>query len=132
MPRAMKVCSVAGCPELVPIGTGRCHTHERAADQARGTATERGYGRQHQRRFRPAVLRRDPHCVCRELAHGHAAPCLAASTVADHYPRSRRELVALGLDPNAEQYGRGICKGCHDRSTAASPTQRGGWHAYAQ
>jgi len=65
-----------------------------------------------------AVLDRDPICVlCR----------LAASTVADHYPRSRRELIAAGDDPNDPACGRGLCKRCHDRSTARE--QPGGWHS---
>lgn len=55
------------------------------------------------------MLERDPICVV----------CLVrVSTVADHYPRSKRELEQLGLDSNDPQYGRGLCKRCHDRSTA--------------
>jgi len=64
------------------------------------------------------VLDRDPICVlCR----------LAASTVADHWPTSRRDLEAAGLDPNDPARGRGLCKPCHDRETARN--QPGGWNA---
>jgi len=42
---AKRVCSQPGCPTLVDAGTrsGRCPTHERQADRARGTRQERGY-----------------------------------------------------------------------------------------
>lgn len=125
MPRAMRVCSRSGCPELTT--GGRCATCQTAADQQRGTAAQRGYGAAHRRRFRAGVLRRDPLCVCDDQAHGHEPQCLIPSTVADHHPRDRRELVRLGLDPDDSQYGRGLCKGCHDRHTATE--QPGGWHA---
>ena len=88
MPRALKVCSTHGCPNLVPQGSSRCPDCDRRADRARGT---RGYQTAGHRRFRRTILRRDPVCVvC------HAAP----STVADHWPISRRDLEAQGLDPN--------------------------------
>ncbi|AHH98316.1 hypothetical protein KALB_4954 [Kutzneria albida DSM 43870] len=38
--------------------------------------------------------------------------------VADHYPKSRRELVAAGADPNDPQHGRGLCVACHNAQTA--------------
>jgi 5-methylcytosine-specific restriction enzyme A len=50
-------------------------------------------------------LERDPICVI----------CgIAPATVADHYPLSRKELVARGMDPNDPAHGRGLCKPCHD------------------
>lgn len=41
----MRVCAEPGCPDLIPAGTrdGRCATHRRAKDKARGTRQERGY-----------------------------------------------------------------------------------------
>lgn len=122
MPRAMKVCPVPGCPNLT--ASGRCEDHKKAADKARGTSTERGYKtRGHLRRFRPGVLERDPLCVlCLEEGK---PPRL--STVADHFPLSRRELIELGLDPDDPQHGRGLCKRHHDRETARH--QPGGWNA---
>lgn len=125
MPRALKVCPTPGCPNLVEAG--RCPTCTEQADQQRGTATQRGYGQAHRTRFRPGVLRRDPLCVCTELAHGHGQPCGAISTIADHWPRSKRELQALGLDDNDPRHGRALCTTCHDRETATN--QPGGWHA---
>ena len=124
MPRAAKVCSQPGCPEIVEHG--RCATHSREADQRRGTRHERGYGREHERRFRRGVLLRDPLCVCTD-DHGHGPQCLAPSTVADHWPRDKRELMRLGLDDNDPQYGRGLCATCHNHHT--SQAQPGGWHA---
>lgn len=115
MPRAKRPCPTPGCPELTD--GGRCTTCRAAADKARGTATQRGYTGPGHARFRRLVLTRDPLCVlC-----GHVA------TVADHWPTSRRDLVAAGLDPNDPNCGRGLCKSCHDRSTARE--QPGGWHA---
>lgn len=114
MSRASRICSKPGCPTLTT--DGRCTEHQRAADRARGTARERGYNTREHRTFRTAVLDRDPICtLCR----------LAASTVADHFPTSRRDLLTLGLDPNDPDRGRGLCKRCHDRQTAVH--QPGGW-----
>lgn len=42
----MKVCAVAGCPELTT--TTYCDTCGKAKDRARGTTTQRGYGAAHQ------------------------------------------------------------------------------------
>lgn len=125
MPKALTVCSKPNCPTLTD--GGRCPAHRRATDQARGSRLERGYGRAHETRFRPGVLRRDPRCVCDDKAHDHDVPCGAPSTVADHHPRSRRELVARGLDADDPKFGRGVCKRCHDKSTAVN--QPGGWNA---
>ena len=111
----MRVCSVHGCPEISEAT--RCPRHRRVADSERGTATQRGYNSAGHRRFRDAVLDRDPICVgCSR----------AQSTVADHYPRSRRELEESGLDPNDPEYGRGLCAPCHNAATAVN--QPGGWN----
>ena len=104
-----------GCPVLIDTA-GRCPAHSKAADKARGTAAQRGYGREHRTRFREGVLAREPICVL----------CLSASsTVADHYPLDKRELIAAGMDDHDPANGRGLCAPCHNRHTAA--TQPGGW-----
>lgn len=104
-----------GCPRFTD--SGRCTVCRRDADRDRGTAAERGYNSAGHRRFRAAVLDRDPICVVCDLA---------ASTVADHWPMSRRELLIAGRDPDDPRYGRGVCKRCHDRSTSVN--QPGGWN----
>lgn len=105
-----KVCNGKGCPVLVDQGVRLCPSCARATEQSRGSAKARGYGRRHRRRFREGVLARDPICVL----------CMRRpSTEADHYPRSRRELVADGLDADDPQHGRGLCKPCHSAETAA-------------
>jgi 5-methylcytosine-specific restriction protein A len=124
MPRALKTCSTPSCPELV--ASGRCAGCNKQADAQRGSRHQRGYGRQHEQRFRRQVLLREPLCVCSDETHGHGPLCLAQSTDADHWPLSRRELVAAGLDPNDPERGRGLCSTCHKRSTARE--QPGGWH----
>lgn len=110
----MKVCNRPGCPTLFDGPGGRCPTHRR---QARASRTDnRVYGTAGHARFRTAVLHRDPICVlCGK----------ALSTIADHYPTSRRDLVTQGLNPNDPQYGRGLCRPCHNRETAQH--QPGGW-----
>lgn len=124
MARALKACPVPGCANLT--SGGRCTDHQRQADQARGTATARGYTSRGHARFRRIVLARDPLCVlC--LAEGRQPPAVA--TAADHWPLSRRELIAGGHNPDDPKQGRGLCKPHHDRETARH--QPGGWHAGA-
>src|SRR4051812_17614523 len=101
--KALVVCPTPGCPELTDGGP--CASHKRAAEQRRGTAAERGYSGRAWQRARRAVLMRDPICkVCGK----------AFSTVADHHPHSRRELVAMGVrNPDAPERMRGLCAPCH-------------------
>lgn len=120
MPRAAKVCSTTGCPEIVARDSKRtrCDDCERKAEQGRGSARARGYDRRHETTFRAQVLARDPICVlCRR----------AQATEADHHPLSRRELVRQHLNPNDPKHGRGLCHDCHSGETADH--QPGGWHA---
>lgn len=126
MPKALRVCSQAGCPELTD--SGRCTAHRKAADRERGTPAQRGYGTAHRRRFRPGVLLRDPICVCEDQAHGHGVQCWQQSTVADHWPLDRKELVRRGMDANDPAHGRGLCAGCHGKHTAEA--QPGGFRLH--
>ena len=108
------MCNVPGCPALTRAG--RCQDHQRQAERARGSSRQRGYTGAHIT-FRATVLERDPVCVlCGEQP----------STVADHYPLSRRELVLRRLDPNDPNHGRGLCASCHGTETARH--QPGGWN----
>jgi len=106
---AWRVCSRPGCGTLHE-GTGRCPACRAQADRER-RPDGNPYKTAGHRSFREAVLARDPICVL----------CLRArATVADHFPIERRDLVAMGLDPNDPARGRGLCKACHDRHTATS------------
>lgn len=119
MPRALKVCSTAGCWELVP--SGRCAGCDARADKARGTAADRGYDAAWRRRRRAYLIR---HPLCAVLLPG----CTRLATVPDHWPLDRRELVRLGVpDPDADHRLRPACAHCHGVATAAA--QPGGWHA---
>lgn len=117
MARAGRVCSTPGCPEFAPNG-GRGPECRAEAEAARGTSRQRGYGADHERLFRRPVLERDPVCVlCRAAPSKHA----------DHWPLSRKDLVAEGLNPNDPKRGRGLCTPCHSKETAQH--QPGGWNA---
>jgi 5-methylcytosine-specific restriction protein A len=95
-------------------GTSRCFLHASRAKRDRGTFRQRGYGKAHDKRFRPGVLARDPVCVvCRQ----------APATVADHWPLDRVVLVRRGMDPDDPANGRGLCQSCHNSHTAKT---RGG------
>jgi len=113
----MRVCGHSGCPTIYPSDEGsRCAKHRTAARRSRtGNAV---YSSKGHRVFRDKVLRRDPICVL----------CNATqSTVADHYPLTRIELVDKGMNPNDPDHGRGLCAPCHNKHTAA--TSPGGWNA---
>jgi 5-methylcytosine-specific restriction protein A len=127
MPRALKVCSTPSCPALVE--SGRCDECNTTADRARGTSRERGYNSTRWRTRRKATLMRDPLCTCHDRSHGHGVDCLAPSSVADHYPTSRKDLIAQGVvDPDALDRLRGICRSCHSKATATTSGQEGGWN----
>lgn len=120
-----RVCPVPGCPTLT--AGGRCDAHRRQSDRDRRPHGNPYNNRAH-RAFREQVLTRDPVCTQHLHPDSDGLECFQFATVADHYPRSRAELVAAGLDPNDPQYGRGLCKRHHDRLTAVH--QPGGWHAH--
>lgn len=113
MPNRLKPpCSRPDCDQTKP-----CPIHGRDV-RPRGNASQRGYGARHRERFRRGVLDAQPVCVrCKG----------AQATEADHWPRSREQLVSAGCDPDDPQYGRGLCKPCHSTETARH--QPGGWHA---
>ena len=122
---AWRVCSRPGCPNLHD-GTGRCPTCTAAADKAR-RPDGNPYASKGHKEFRRTVLARNPRCVCMGDCGDHTGLCAARSTVADHHPLERVDLVAAGLDPDDPTRGRGVCKPCHDRKTAR--TKPAGWNA---
>ena len=109
----MRICNIPGCPN--PTEQSRCLKHRQQARAAR--TDNKVYSTSGHQAFRAAVLKRDPICV---TCH------MAVSTVADHHPRTRRELVTLGLNPNDPTHGRGLCATCHNKHTAR--TSPGGWN----
>jgi len=119
MARALKVCSTSGCPELT--SEGRCPACRTKAEQARGSASARGYGYRWSTVIQPRYLRAHPICrLCQGIAQ-----------VADHWPTSRRDLLGQGVrDPDAWHRLRPLCQDCHRRHTAAE--QPGGWNRRTQ
>jgi 5-methylcytosine-specific restriction protein A len=100
MPVLKRLCP--GCRRtLIASPATRCADCAKAADRARGSRQQRGYGPEHQR-WRAAVLARDPWCVAC-LARG----VYTESTVADHIVALRR---GGGFDL---ENGQGLCSRCH-------------------
>lgn len=122
MARAWSVCP--RCPEPVPKA-GMCARCRAASDKDRRPEGN-PYSTAAHLAFREDVLAKHPRCVCPGDCDEHTGWCGKVSTVADHHPHERRDLVAMGLDPNDKDYGRGLCKWCHDRHTAR--TSPGGWN----
>ncbi|CAM5626977.1 holin [Streptomyces microflavus] len=113
--RAPKRCTTGGCPGTPTPGSAKCA--QCARPRPRRSAAAQGYGREHEQRFRAGVLERDTTCVL----------CLKAPAVhADHWPLSKRELVARSLDEHDPRRGRGLCHSCHSSETARH--QPGGWN----
>ena len=110
--RAQPPCSRPGCGQLKP-----CPTHSGDSERRRGTAAQRGYGARHRDHFRAKVLEREPTCRL----------CGDPATDADHWPFSRKQLIAKGADPDNPEHGRGLCGPCHKAETAKN--QPGGWNS---
>lgn len=116
---SLKVCTTPRCPTLST--GGKCPTCKTSAEQARGSAAQRGYGAAWQR-TRSTYLRDHPHCECDACATlpPHRRP---AATDVDHIdglgPQGPR-----GNDPDNL---RALAHACHSRRTARD--QPGGWNA---
>lgn len=116
MPRKPRnPCSVPGCPELT-VG-GRCPAHSAQAEAQRKERGNAVYGQSRWQRIRKRYLYDNPWCVL----------CGRQATDADHYPLSRKALVARGVDPDTPTHLRPLCAPCHSKETAQH--QPGGWHA---
>ncbi len=115
--RPLQPCATPGCPGRVI--TGRCsqclNTRQNNPRLRIENSAERGYDARWRRR-RLDYLAAHPYCLlCGRLAE-----------IGDHYPTSRRQLVAQGVaDPDADERLRPLCRTCHDRETAQH--QPGGW-----
>ena len=112
MRRSLSPCSVSGCPTLTM--KHKCDKHSREADRKRGTATERGYGKQW-RQTRKVFLDRYPCCQ-------HTDGCINQATDVHHVD---------GLGPKGplghdEGNLMAFCHSHHSQIT--SQEQPGGWH----
>lgn len=109
-------CPAFGCDRETPCPQ---HPPKRRPDVDRENSHRRGYGGKRWHRARGIVLRRDPLCTAGpDLA---PAGCDAPSTRADHYPRTRRQLLADGVtDPDDPELMRGLCEHHHNRHTGRS------------
>jgi 5-methylcytosine-specific restriction protein A len=117
MPRKPRVpCPQPGCPELT--SGGACDDHRKQREEQRGSNARKGGYDVRWQRIRKAFLYRNPWCVlCGRLAN-----------VADHWPLSRRELIARGEPkPDAPKHLRPLCVPCHNKETAKN--QPGGFAA---
>lgn len=117
-----RVCSTHGCPTLHE-GTGKCDGCRAKADKQR-RPDGNPYTTPGHKAFRETVLARNPRCVCPGDCGHHTGWCGKPSTVADHYPTERVDLITQGKNPNDPRYGRGVCKPCHDAKTARTAS---GW-----
>lgn len=120
---AWRACSTPGCGTLHEAG-GRCADCRARADKRRRPQGN-PYNTPGHLAFRDAVLARHPRCICPGDCGKHNGWCGAISTVADHHPHERVDLIAAGLNPDDPQHGRGVCKPCHDAKTAR--TKPAGW-----
>jgi 5-methylcytosine-specific restriction protein A len=104
-------CQQPGCDHERPCPI---HTPARPPDVQRENSYRRGYGGKHWHRARAITLKRDQLCTWPEERGG----CDAPSTRADHYPRTRRELLAAGVpDPDDPALMRGLCESHHNQHT---------------
>ena len=100
-PRAPHRCLT--CPELVPASGGAQCTRCKPRSGTRGIYDQRSWKR-NAREF----LAAHPMCI----------DCGYPSAHADHAPRSRAELVAVGVEnPDAWQHLQPRCHSCHSRRT---------------
>lgn len=113
MPKAApRVCSYAGCGQLVTDGSGRCAAHPRVkVDEHRGTAAQRGYGYRWQKASK-AWLHAHPLCQCDDCDEGRKR--LLAASVVDHYIPHKGDMKLFWDTSN----WRSMSKACHDRKTA--------------
>lgn len=108
-------CRHPGCNVLVRDGSGYCATHlaarRRIADENRGSASKRHYGRAWQR-AREGFLRAHPLCQCDECDEGRKR--LRPSVVVDHRIPHRGDMSLFWDSSNWQA----LAKECHDRKTA--------------
>jgi len=110
-------CPTPGCPGRASSGLcARCKTRRQGNRRLRvETAAERGYDDVWRARRLDYLETHPACCLCGRMA-----------TIPDHYPRSRKQLVAAAVaDPDADEHLRPLCAPCHLRQTGLR--QPGGW-----
>jgi 5-methylcytosine-specific restriction protein A len=115
--KPLRPCDTPGCPGRAETGRcARCRDGRRNNPRLRAlNAAERGYDAAWRARRLDYLL---THPVCRL--------CGRLAQIPDHYPVSRRRLVALGVaDPDADEHLRPLCRPCHACETGRR--QPGGW-----
>ena len=100
------------CPRCRQTYTGpkctRCTKRDDAYRAARADDLDRYYSTAEWQRISRHYLNHHPACVL----------CGAPSKVADHYPKSRRQLVAEGItNPDTWRRLRPLCIACHRTET---------------
>jgi 5-methylcytosine-specific restriction enzyme A len=106
----MKPCAKTGCPELVTKGR-YCARHRQAVEQARGTATARGYSKQWSR-YSARRLAQHPFCtMCGRLAE-----------VTDHIVSARQAPARFWDETNHQS----LCGACNRRKAIAEEGTFGG------
>ena len=110
------VCATPRCPAVIPVATSTCGECRRKADAARGPRER--YSSAGWTRNRANFLAAHPICALGS----------EPSYTPDHFPVSRRDLVARGEpNPDAWQHLRPLCDAHHRSETAR--LQPGGWNA---
>jgi 5-methylcytosine-specific restriction protein A len=116
---AKRPCARPGCPALVERGyCDACRPKSPAAlaEQSRGSASGRGYGRRWQK-VRLEYLARHPLCVDPYGVHG---VMVVAATEVDHIVPHKGDMTRFWDASNWQ----GLCKECHSKKTA---TEDGGF-----
>lgn len=107
-------CAHPGCPGLTR--ERYCDRHKREVDraynQARGSASQRGYGARW-RKIRAIVLAEEP--LCRECARNGK---IVVATDVDHIDGNVENMARSNLCP--------LCHECHSRKTAKENARWGG------
>ncbi|WP_374255070.1 HNH endonuclease [Acinetobacter brisouii] len=115
--RAYRPCLVGSCKEYA-TNAGYCDKHQnkiRKKDRERGTAHQRGYGAEWNKK-REAFLNQNPLC-CDCKKRGYIVP----ATVVDHIIPHKGDKVLFWDETNWQP----LCEACHNRKTATE--DRGGW-----
>ena len=124
MEKSPKPCTL--CGKKAEPGQSKCARHLRQqrarTDNRRGSASRRGYDHAHATEFRDGVFDLwGTQCVAPRYDELDAGPvgeiCGRTASHADHYPKSRRQLIAEGLDPNDPNNGRPLCEHHHNQHT---------------